>query len=145
MRNVNLIEKMSYQSKNEILKEPNTKKIKIQIKNKIFEFPHSNCKFLFEVIDKKFDVFEKLFSIENQIVNNTQILNSNLSQNVDWDILERNILQLEESLKNLFTELKDVYIKNSIKTEQVYLYFIKFLFLKSKINFILFVDAFLFK
>lgn len=120
IKNLNLFQNLKYDSKREFLKELNIKKLKIEIKNKIFEISNSNCKFLFNVIDQKFNLFKKIALIERQIQKNKEHINESLSQNVDWEIIERNTLSLEDLLKNLLINLKEIYSIKKIKSEKVF-------------------------
>lgn len=120
IKNLNLFQNLKYDSKREFLKELNIKKLKIEIKNKIFEISNLNCKFLFNVIDQKFNLFKKIALIERQIQKNKEHINESLSQNVDWEIIERNTLSLEDLLKNLLINLKEIYSIKKIKSEKVF-------------------------
>lgn len=75
---------------------------------------------MFNVIDQKFDLFKKIALIERQIQKNKEYINESLSQNVDWEVIERNTLSLEDLLKNLLINLKEIYFIKKIKSEKVY-------------------------
>lgn len=72
------------------------------------------------MIDQKFDLFKKIALIERQIQKNKEYINESLSQNVDWEVIERNTLSLEDLLKNLLINLKEIYFIKKIKSEKVY-------------------------
>lgn len=114
---------LKFEVRKELLKEINLKKMIVEIKTKIFDLPNCNNSFLFEKIDSKFNFFKKSILIETQILKNKELINQSLSQSVDWQSFDSNILELDDFLKDMMKSLEDFYSKYKIKSEKVFSYY----------------------
>jgi uncharacterized protein YkvS len=107
----------------EIFRKKNFKKFKIELIQWVFECSEKNFQELKEKMTQKLKIlrlFHQTRRIKAQV---KERVDASLSHEVDWDVFDRLVLDFESVLKSVSKEMRGVFQKRRVRSEDVGFFF----------------------